>query len=470
MTTIVVSNRVVDVSDRGTTQGGLAAALLAAVQKSGAMWVGGSGKFAPRNGEHCAMSAQPLGAGSLVTVDFPSAEYRRFYNGMANAVLWPVLHDRIDLIQYEAAFFESYARINQDMADAVSRVTAPETPIWVHDYHYFMLGKFLRQRCVTGPIGFFLHTPFPTRSVVVSMPSHRELFRSLAAYDLIGFQTDEDLLRFRDYVTNELFATMISQTELRLGDHRVRLGVFPIGIDVDSFVAAAPITARSPKLSRLRRGLQDTGLVIGVDRLDYSKGLSQRFLSYQRLLTMYPELRRRVSFLQIAPTTRVDVEAYRRVRDELAALSGDINARFSDADWTPLRYTNTSYSHDMLAGYYRLSRVGCVTPLRDGMNLVAKEYVASQDPDDPGVLVLSKFAGAAKELTAALIVNPYDTEEVARALHQGLQMPRDERIERWAAMMQRLRSTGVDAWFESFIATLQQAPAQTASIEARRVA
>jgi trehalose 6-phosphate synthase len=207
----------------------------------------------------------------------------------------------------------------------------------------------------------------------------------------------------------------------------------------------------------MRHELHDGALVVGVDRLDYSKGLPLRFQSYEKFLTLFPEERKRVSFMQITPPTRSEVESYRRVRAELAATAGDINARFGSVDWMVLRYVNESFTPDELAGFYRMSKVGCVTPLRDGMTLVAKEYLAAQDPEDPGVLVLSKFAGAAQELNAALLVNPYDTEEVARALHQAIYMPQGERLERWETVMRVLRKADLQSWYDSFFAALRSA-------------
>ena len=473
MKTIVVSNRVVDLSKNGAMPGGLAAALLNAVQKSGATWIGGSGKYVNKPVAQLPATVMALGAGELVTVDFPAGIYNEFYNGMANAALWPILHYRADLLNYEPAYAESYHSINAAMADTVCRVVeeAKEEPlIWVHDYHFFMLGDCLRQRGMSAPIGFFLHTPFPTRSVLVCLPGHRGIFKTLAAYDIIGFQTADDLLRFRDYATHELFATMVGQTELRFGDRRVRLGVFPVGIDVDSFAKAAQTASTAPTLGKLRYELQDSKLVIGVDRLDYSKGLAQRFLAYERFLTTYPAERKRVSFLQITPPTRGEVDAYQNMRAQLAGIAGDINARYGGVDWMALRYINEGFTPDMLAGFYRLSKVGCVTPLRDGMNLVAKEYLAAQDPTDPGVLVLSKFAGAARELTAALLINPYDTEAVALRLHQALYMPREERIERWQTLIQVLRRGSLQTWFESFIAAMRTCSIKSAPSIARNVA
>ncbi|MGH7715928.1 MAG: alpha,alpha-trehalose-phosphate synthase (UDP-forming), partial [Vulcanimicrobiaceae bacterium] len=338
MDTILVSNRVAEPSRTGAVSGGLAAVLLSAVKTSGATWIGASGKFAPIEDARVPTHAKKLGAGTLITVDLPVTDYRRFYNGMANASLWPILHYRADLLRYEPEFVASYCAINRIMAGVVAERARRNSLVWVHDYHYFMLGKFLRERGFSGPIGFFLHTPFPTKSVLICLPEHRTVLEALSAYDLIGFQTDEDLLRFRDYATTKLLATMIGQTELQFGERRVKLGVFPVGINVDFFAEAACENIAGNKINRIKRGLHHGKMVIGVDRLDYSKGLPQRFAAYERFLTIYPDERKRVSFLQITPPTRSAVESYRRIRAELASHAGDINARFGDVDWMVLRY------------------------------------------------------------------------------------------------------------------------------------
>jgi trehalose 6-phosphate synthase len=470
MQTILVSNRIAEPSRGGAMPGGLAAALYAATDKNGAWWIGSSGKHPRDNAAETPIHVKSIGAGKLVTVDFPAAPYRNFYNGMSNSAIWPILHDRADLLHYDDHFFRAYSEINDLMADAIARVAQPDAVIWIHDYHFFMLGECLRRRGLTNPIGFFLHTPFPTASVLGCLPQHQIIMKSLAEYDLVGFQTGNDLLRFRDYATTELAATLTGQTTLRFGKNRVQIGVFPIGINVDRFAEAAERNLKTRRLNRMRQDLHDGSMVIGVDRLDYSKGLPLRFQAYEQFLTLYPEERKHVSFLQITPPTRSEVESYRRVRSELAAKAGDINARFGSVDWQVLRYVNESFAPDELAGFYRMSKVGCVTPLRDGMNLVAKEYLAAQNPEDPGVLVLSKFAGAAQELNAALLVNPYDTEEVARSLHQALYMPQGERLERWGTLIRVLRKADLQSWYDSFLVALRSASIKPANNTALSVA
>jgi trehalose 6-phosphate synthase len=455
MKTVLISNRVLTGQSSSATAGGLAAALYASTVKCGGSWIGAGGEATATPDKELPIKIRSAGAGQLVTVDFPAKDYRNFYNGMANSALWPILHDRPDLLRYEAEFLDAYRAINEAMAGAVCRVADPESLFWVHDYHFFMLGAYLRRMGVTAPIGFFLHTPFPAPSILACLPPHREIMASLAAYDLLGFQTDADLLHFQDYAMSELGAIRARPGELCFDSHRVKLGVYPVGIDVERFAEAAERASRSRKLMRMKHDLGESKLVIGVDRLDYSKGLPLRFRAYERFLTTYPDESKRVSFLQITPPTRCEVESYRCVRAELAGMAGDINARFGGVDGAVLRYINDGFPPAELAGFYRLAKAACVTPLRDGMNLVAKEYVACQDPDDPGVLVLSTFAGAARALDAAVLVNPYDVDGVVRGLHDALHMARSERIERWGALMAVLRAGILQRWYDSFLVALR---------------
>ena len=331
---------------------------------------------------------------------------------------------------------------------------SPEDLVWVHDYHLIPLAEELRKRDCTQPIGFFLHTPFPAAELLRVLPNHQELVRSLCAYDLVGFQTQSDLDGFRDYLLRWAGGEEIGNGALQAFGRKVRAQVFPIGIDVATVSAQAAAADGSRHLRRLRQSLNDRALMIGVDRLDYSKGLAARFQAYSYLLEAYPQVRRRTVLIQIAPPSRSEVPEYQDIRASLAAAAGQINSRYGEFDWTPLRYINKSFGHHILTGFFRASRIALVTPLRDGMNLVAKEYVASQPSEDPGVLILSCFAGAARELSEAVIVNPFDIEGMAEAILQGLSMPAGERRERWTAMMNVLERNDITAWRESFVRVL----------------
>lgn len=456
MKTILVSNRVTLAGAKGGIPGGLAAALSRAVEKRGALWLGWSGSLTKSETGTVFPSLSAAGSGTIATVDLPERHFHNYYNCMANAALWPLLHNRNDLLSFDAAAFASYKAVNEYIARAVLRVADADSVIWVHDYHFIMVGENLRRLGFTGPIGFFLHTPFPGRATLNCLPRHEELFRTLLSYDLVGFQTADDQGYFEDYAEHELGAIREGRSIIRYGRRAARLGVFPVAIDVDQFAQMAAGGMHAPSTVQLRNSLRGAKAVIGVDRLDYSKGLPQRFDAYRRFFELYPDERDRVTFLQITPPTRSQVAAYQQLRRQLAAAAGDMNSRLGDLYWTPLRYLNHSYSPRTLAGLYRMSPVACVTPLCDGMNLVAKEYVAAQDPENPGILVLSSFAGAARELEAAILVNPYDVDELARSIERALSMPLGARRERWAAMMSVLRANDIESWYDRFIEALKR--------------
>ena len=324
----------------------------------------------------------------------------------------------------------------------------------MHDYHLIPLADELRRLEVRNTIGFFLHTPFPAAEVLRLLPNHRDLVAALCAYDLVGFQTITDVHGFTDYLVRWCGGEELKGGAIRAFGRVVRAAVFPVGIDVDGIAAMAAKAASSRQSRRLRDSIRDRALLIGVDRLDYSKGLSARFAAYYHLLEHYPQSRGRTVFLQIAPPSRSDVPEYQEIRRELEAAAGRINGRFAEFDWTPLRYLNKSFNHRILTGFYRAARLALITPLRDGMNLVVKEYLASQNPDNPGMPILSYFAGAAHELGEAILVNPNDVEGVADAIVHGLEMPVDERKERWNAMMTSLRRNDADAWRRRFVEAL----------------
>jgi trehalose 6-phosphate synthase len=451
---VVVSNRVARGKANEPMTGGLAAALLPVVEKSGAIWVGSSGRVRDGAQKEPFAEIEALGAGALAMLDLPAAHYGGYYEGFANSALWPALHSRTDLIRASQQDYLSYREVNAFMARALLRFTKPDTTFWIQDYHFLALGAELRDLGVTRPVGFFLHTPWPTRTIIGGVPHHRELVEAMLAYDLIGFQTQDDCENFLGYLSSDL-GLEIENGVIASPYGTSRVAVFPIGIDPEKFAQQAARAASHPDVSRLRRSLNGEKLAIGVDRLDYSKGLINRINAFDRMWTLQPSLQRTVSLLQIATPSRGNIEAYGNLQNELATLVSDVNGRHGEVDWTPIRYLNKGFSQTVLAGLYRTAQVGVVTPLHDGMNLVAKEYVAAQSPADPGVLVLSKFAGAANELDTALLVNPHDIDGMARTIAAALSMPLIERRMRWEAMMTKLRSHTIQGWFSDFVDALQ---------------
>jgi trehalose 6-phosphate synthase len=451
---VIVSNRVARAGRGEPIAGGLAAALLPAVKSFGAVWVGSSGKAKKLGDKDSFANIESLGKGALATVDLPEEHYGRYYKGYSNSALWPVLHSRLDLLASTQDDFRSYLHINAYMARALLRFCKPDASYWIQDYHFLTLGLELRKLGIQQPIGFFLHTPWPSRSIITALPQHRELVDAMLAYDLIGFQTDDDRTNFVEHLTSDL-GYQVENNTVRTEHGVCRMKAFPIGIDADEFASQAAHAAGGAEVSRLRASLNDESLIIGVDRVDYSKGLGNRIAAFERLVTTQPDLRRKVRLLQIAVPSRIGISAYKQLQSELSAQVGETNGRIGEVDWTPIRYLNKGFGQATLAGFYRFARVGLVTPLHDGMNLVAKEYVAAQDPADPGVLVLSQFAGAAQELDTALLVNPHDIDEITQKLSTALKMPKEERIERWQAMMKTLRATSVHSWFSGFLNVLE---------------
>jgi trehalose 6-phosphate synthase len=330
------------------------------------------------------------------------------------------------------------------------KVLRPGDAVWVHDYQLIPLGRYLRELRFDGPIGFFLHIPFPHVQILRLLPNYAELVRDLCQYDLVGFQTADDMRSFLSCLEPAPGSLPTSQ-RIEFAGRSVRLGAYPIGIDVDAVINAAVTTYAQETVQRMAVSLMGRKLIIGVDRLDYTKGLTERFAAYEQFLERFPENQGQVTFLQIAPPSRSDVLAYGEIRRGLEQCAGRLNGRFAEADWTPIRYLNRDYTHATLMGFLRAAKVALVTPVRDGMNLVAKEFVAAQDPEDPGVLILSPMAGAAQELRSALQVNPYDKRGMAMALQAALNMPLDERRQRHDDMLAAVRQHDIHNWYGTFV-------------------
>jgi trehalose 6-phosphate synthase len=449
---VVASNRVASPEEGAQRSGGLATGLIDALSQTGGVWFGWSGKLAET------ASAEPkivkAGGVTYATVDLSRADHDGYYNGFSNAALWPLFHYRLDLMNFTRRDFAAYQRVNILLAEKLTPLLRADDLVWVHDYHLIPMAENLRRTGAAQRIGFFQHTPFPSFGVLTALPHYQELLKSLCAYDLVGFQTIEDLTAFHDAIVRGVMGEILADGQIRAFDRILRAGVFPIGVDPEAIAATAASAVKSRVSRRLKESLQGRRLIIGVDRLDYSKGLEHRFKAFASFLDRYPEHRGRARLLQIATATRSEVAEYRALRQRPCAPSGGIVGRYAELDWSPIQYLNRSFSQRSLAGFLRLSQIALVTPLRDGMNLVAKEYVAAQDPADPGVLVLSPFAGAAYELDSAVIANPYDPDAVAEALHKAMQMPLEERRERWQAMMDVLRCNNITAWRECFLRVL----------------
>jgi trehalose 6-phosphate synthase len=450
---VVVSNRVAD--PRKTAAGGLAVALGDALSTMGGLWFGWSGTIVeggtPGEGE---LHTQQAGDVTLSTVDLCREDHDSYYLGYSNGVLWPVFHYRLDLADFDAGFIGGYRRVNQMMARKLMPLLQPDDIIWVHDYHLIPMAAELRAMGCRNRIGFFLHIPLPPPLILAAIPQHEWLIRSLFAYDLVGLQSQADVDHFSRYVGQEVGAEALDRHQFRAFGRTVHAQAFPIGIDVDEFAALTHGKDAREMFDSMKDEYSRRRLLLGVERLDYSKGLPQRLRAFRQLLQQYPENLNSATLIQIASPSREALDTYSGLRQELESLCGSINGDYGELDWMPVRYIHRNVARKRLPGLYRAASVALVTPLRDGMNLVAKEFIAAQDPGDPGVLVLSRFAGAAEQLKEALLVNPYDTHGTAESIQIALQMPLSERQKRHQKLLERIRQQDVHWWRKAFLKTL----------------
>jgi trehalose 6-phosphate synthase len=450
---VIVSNRVADLESQAQS-GGLAVALGDAIRTVGGVWFGWDGNVVEKGASLARVRTTPDNV-TVATIPMTQEDYDEYYLGFANKVLWPACHYRLDLVEFEPAYLEGYKRVNRAFATALAPLLRPDDLIWAHDYHLMSLAAELRALGARQRIGFFLHIPFPPPELLEAVPAHDWLIEALFQFDVIGFQTSNDAENFRRFISVHADGEAFEGGRIKAFGRTIIAREFPIGIDVEEFSRAAQAEEAASQIARLNRRTIVRSHIIGVDRLDYTKGLPERFKAFRKLLETHPEHLKTVTLMQVAPPTRVEVEAYANIRTELEELSGAINGEFGDFDWTPLRYIHRSLPRNTLAALFRGCEVGLVTPLRDGMNLVAKEYVAAQDEKDPGVLILSKFAGAAEELEDALIVNPYHIDDVANAMQLALKMELPERQRRHAGLLQSIKNNDARHWRESFLEVLR---------------
>jgi trehalose 6-phosphate synthase/phosphatase len=426
--------------ERRHSPGGLVSALEPVLRKRGGIWIGWPG-IELREGEEIPSGGEPY---RLAPVSLGENEISRYYHGFSNRTLWPLFHSLPGHARFDRRDFETYERVNQRFADTIAEEAENTDLVWIQDYQLMLAPEQVRLAMPSARVALFLHIPFPPYDIFRLLPWDHELLRGLLACDMIGVHTwgyAQNLLdcferRLGSRVDRELMT-------VEYGDRAVQVGVFPIGIDFRSFeqrARQAPVQPRSAQR-----------VVLGVDRLDYTKGIPERIQAFQRLLELHPEHREQVVLLQLAVPSRSQVAEYRQLKREIDELVGQVNGRFATATWSPIRYLYRALSQERLAAIYRDADVGLVTPLRDGMNLVAKEFVASQI-DDPGVLILSSLAGAAETMREALLVNPYNPEATAEAIHRALTMDETERRSRIEALRKREQRDDVHAWVQAFLA------------------
>jgi trehalose 6-phosphate synthase len=450
---VVVSNRVaVPSRDGGSRAGGLEVAIRPVLKRHPGVWFGWSGRVAAAS--EATVRTSQRGHQTYVLTDLTEEDYQEYYNGYANRVLWPILHYRLDLAEFSRRDLSGYMRVNQRFAAELNKVLQPDDAVWVHDYHLLPLAKALRDNGHRNKIGFFHHVPFPPPEILTALPNHQHLIPAMGQYDLVGFQTDIDAANFARYLRKECAMLIRDPYTFQTAGRTVRIGVFPVGVETAKLNRLARRAVHSPFVRDVVASLAGRAMIIGVDRLDYSKGIALRMEAFDRLLSTHPDWRGKVIYLQITPKSRSEIQEYADIERQIDETAGRVNGRYGEASWTPIRYVNRAHSRTALVGLYRSADVALVTPLRDGMNLVAKEYVAAQDPEDPGVLILSRFAGAAVECEAALLVNPYDPESVGSALAQALSMPLDQRRSRHDALFQVLMTNDIESWGERFLIAL----------------
>lgn len=451
---IVVSNRVPAIEE-GPPAGGLAVALKAALEQHGGVWMGWSGKSSGAK-EPGPLHLEERGRITFALSDLSRRDLSEYYAGFANSVLWPLCHYRLDLTDYARKDMAGYFRVNRFFAERLKPLIRPDDLIWIHDYHLIPMALELRRLGVENRIGFFMHIPWPPPDVFFTLPVHEAIIGGLTAYDVVGFQTQHDAENFKLGLKREGIGGEVADGWLEAYGRRFRAQAFPISIATRSFAEMARQAVRSPAVKRIADSMEGRDLIIGVDRLDYSKGLTQRIGGYEKFLIANPDYHRQTTLLQVTPKSRSEVPGYADMQREVAEHAGRVNGALGRLDWVPIRYVNRAISQNILAGLYRVARVGLVTPLRDGMNLVAKEFVAAQDAANPGVLVLSRFAGAARELDGAILVNPYDIEAIGNAIAQALSMPLEARKDRFTAMMNRLEEYDISRWCSDFLKELRE--------------
>ena len=459
---VVVSNRLPEIRSSGMVEepdvpvGGLSSAVLGALRgRPDSIWFGWSG--AVREDQHEPRpTLRSTGDVNLLGMPLTPSEVDEYYLGYCNQVLWPLFHSFPSRVKIRLRHEASYQRVQQRFAARLHRLLRPGDLVWVHDYHLLLLGRELRRLGWTGRIGFFLHIPFPPHDLLQVLPDPRDMLEAILHYDLVGFHV-------RGFLDNYLYSCMRELNGrwdgklLHAGKRRQQVGAFPVGIDPQRFLPAATLGGAGPRRV-LARFLRRRHLILGVDRLDYTKGIPERLLAFEALIDRHECWRKRVVLLQIASPSRAGIPEYIEQRSRIEALLGRINGELAEHDWTPIRYLYRTYRRDFLARLYREATVGLITPLRDGMNLVAKEFVAAQEPESPGVLVLSRCAGAAQEMEEALIVNPFIPSSVADAIDRALHMPIEERRERHTALLARVLSGTATEWAQSFLTELSESP------------
>ncbi len=431
--------------------GGLTTALLPVLQQQGGVWIAWGEQYADTTPRLLYPEDEPKLEVHRLALN--EDEVTRYYYGLANRVLWPICHYFTEQMDIERSFYSTYRAVNQRFADAATRAYTPEDTLWVQDYHLMLTPAMLRERLPEGRIGFFFHIPWPAEEVWRALPWSRALTEGLLGADLIGFHTDEYVQNFLEAAARVPGAT-VSGDRVAYRGREVRVEAHPIGVDTAHFRMLAQDEVVRAEAEQIRHDVHSDFVLLGVDRLDYTKGVPERLLAFEHFLESYPEYRGRVTLFQISAPSRTRVESYQTLKRRVDEIAGRINGAYMQGDWVPVRYLYRSHSQLELMSLYLAADVALVTPLRDGMNVVAQEFACVTEA---GVLMLSSLTGADAVLSGAVSVNPFDTEGVARALKDALALPEGERVARARQLRTKVSELDVHGWAERFLASLADA-------------
>jgi trehalose 6-phosphate synthase len=460
---VVVSNRLPIVLNKDNTgewqikpsSGGLVTALAPVVKERQGMWIGWPGTLEEANMAELLTKGSQEAGYTLKSVTLTPEEYNRYYLGCSNEIIWPLFHDLQSRCNFEPAYWSAYETVNRKFAQVIAENTTASDYIWIQDYHLMLVARELRLLTPDRKIGFFLHTPFPPLDIYTKLPWRLQVLRGLLEFDLLGFQTARDRNNFLHCVGALIkglrFDARRQISRVKMQDRAVRVGVFPISIDYEEFAHEAMTKTAIDGTAKLRKAMSDCQIILGVDRLDYSKGIPQKLKAFRTALELFSEMHGKIALIQIIVPSRENIPEYQTMRTEIEQLVSGINGQFGHPGWTPIHYMFRSLERNELISYYCAADIALVTPLKDGMNLVAKEYCAA-NIDENAVLILSEFAGAAYQLGRnTLVVNPYDAVGTANAIHRAYLMPVDERKARMKKLRRSIRERDIYWWLGRFL-------------------